>query len=199
MEIEEIVAREGWKKASVIKMRKLDSFLKESIRMHPLGQGQFPIPQPPLTIVGTTRLAIKTYTFSDGTTIPKGTLLAAPLPPIQSDETIYSNPDLFDGFRFSNLREREGESAKHHCSNTATEYLHFGHGQHAWYHYFKLGLMAFSPGRFFATTEIKLMLAFTILRYDIKTVDGNLPPQKCFGAMILPNMNASILYRKRAI
>ena len=37
-EIEAIIEKEGWTKASVMKMRKLDSFLKESIRMHPLGQ-----------------------------------------------------------------------------------------------------------------------------------------------------------------
>ena len=78
-------------------------------------------------------MALTDYTFADGTVIPKGTLLAAPLHPIQSDESIYSDPDVFDGFRFSNLRAVEGESAKHHSSNTATEYLHFGHGMHAWY------------------------------------------------------------------
>ena len=38
-EIESIVASEGWTKTSVDKMYKLDSFLKESIRMFPLGYG----------------------------------------------------------------------------------------------------------------------------------------------------------------
>jgi len=140
------------------------------------------------------------YTFSDGTVVRKGTLLAAPVSPIQFDETIYSNPDVFDGFRFSNLRAVEGESAKHHSSNTATEFLHFGHGMHAWYRQsLRDADGCFSPGRFFAVNEIKLMLAFTILRYDVKTVDGNQPPPTKFGAMVVPNRKASILYRKRAI
>jgi cytochrome P450 len=126
------VVSEGWTKASIMKMRKLDSFLKESIRIHPLGQSFPPRPHT-LTVVGSVRRAMTDYTFSDGTVVPKGTLLAAPVSPIQFDDTIYSNPDVFDGFRFSNLRAVEGESAKHHSSNTATEFLHFGHGMHAWY------------------------------------------------------------------
>ena len=41
-EIEEIVGKEGWTYTSVLKMRKLDSFLMESIRLHPLGQRTYP-------------------------------------------------------------------------------------------------------------------------------------------------------------
>lgn len=184
-----------------MKMRKLDSFLKESIRMHPLGQSLSPDSRLQiLTTVGSTRMAMIDYTFSDGTFIPKGTLLAAPVHPIVSDERIYSNPEVFDGFRFSNLREQEGESAKHHSSNTGTEYLHFGHGHHAWYCTPSAVLTGISsPGRFFAVNEIKLMLAFTILRYDIKTADGKPVAPIPLGGMILPNMKASILHRKRAI
>jgi Cytochrome P450 len=48
-EIETLVAEEGWKKSTVMKMRKLDSFLKESIRMHPIGQG---IPPPSTSGLG---------------------------------------------------------------------------------------------------------------------------------------------------
>lgn len=39
-EIETIVANEGWAESSVMKMHKLDSFLKESMRLYPLGQGK---------------------------------------------------------------------------------------------------------------------------------------------------------------
>jgi Cytochrome P450 len=38
-EIEPLVSKEGWTKATVMKMYKLDSFLKESMRMHPINQG----------------------------------------------------------------------------------------------------------------------------------------------------------------
>jgi len=38
-EIEEIVGTEGWSKLSMIKMQKLDSFVKESIRLSPMSHG----------------------------------------------------------------------------------------------------------------------------------------------------------------
>jgi cytochrome P450 len=77
---------------------------------------------------------MKPYTFANGVTIPTGTKVHAPLWSIHTDDTIYENPKEFDGFRFSNMREKNGEGAKHHASNTSTDYLQFGHGQHAWYH-----------------------------------------------------------------
>jgi hypothetical protein len=49
------------------------------------------------------------------------------------DEKTYPNALEFDGFRFSRMREQDGESAKHHSSNTSHDFLYFGHGQHAWY------------------------------------------------------------------
>jgi cytochrome P450 len=76
---------------------------------------------------------MRDYTFADGTSIPKGARIVAPIRPIHFDESIYKDADKFDGFRFSDMRELEGESAKHHVSNTNLEFLHFGHGHHAWY------------------------------------------------------------------
>jgi cytochrome P450 len=114
-----------------MKMRKLDSFLKESIRMYPLGQRNSVIDF--LISVGGARKAMKPYTFLDGTTIPEGVIIVSPMAPIMRDDSIYENPNVFDGFRFSKLREREGESAKHHSSNTDVDFLAFGHGHHAWY------------------------------------------------------------------
>jgi len=85
-----------------------------------------------LKSVGNVRQAMKPFRFSDGTLVPTGTLVAVPVAPIQGDESIYENANQFDGFRFSNLRERNGESAKYHVSNTSLEFLQFGHGHHAW-------------------------------------------------------------------
>lgn len=76
---------------------------------------------------------MKPHTFADGTTIPKGAIITLPIAAIQTDENFYPNGKEFDGFRFSKIREQQGESAKHHSSHTGTEFLHFGHGQHAWY------------------------------------------------------------------
>jgi hypothetical protein len=54
-----------------------------------------------------------------------------------------------------------------------------------------------SPGRFFAVNEIKLMLAFALLRYDFKTKDGKRPANLEFQGRCIPNPSAEILFRKR--
>lgn len=46
----------------------------------------------------------------------------------------YENPNLFDGFRFSRLREQPAEGAatfNRHVVSTATDFVPFGHGPHA--------------------------------------------------------------------
>jgi len=40
-EIESIVSREGWSKSSLDKMHKLDSFIKESLRMSGMPSGTY--------------------------------------------------------------------------------------------------------------------------------------------------------------
>lgn len=59
------------------------------------------------------RKALKDFTFSNGTTIPKGTFVCAASRPIHRDEEHYPNPDAFDGFRFADMRLSEAESVKH--------------------------------------------------------------------------------------
>lgn len=76
---------------------------------------------------------MKSFTFSNGVTIPKGTIVAVPLTGINYDETVYENPHEFDGFRFSRMFEKDGESAKYYATNISEEYLNFGNGVHAWF------------------------------------------------------------------
>jgi cytochrome P450 len=140
---------------------------------------------------------VKPFTFSNGVTIPMGVLLATPLLPVHLDETVYENADNFDGFRFSKKREFTGESAKHHSVNTSTEFLTFGHGEHAWYLIPETQLMV-SPGRFFVINELKLMLAFILLRFDVKTKNGVRPKDWEFQGTILPDVNAEILFKHRS-
>ena len=124
-----------------MKMKKLDSFIKESLRMNMVSGGtsstspSIPIAHTLNTcyVVGSHRKALKPYTFSNGVKIPAGQYLAVPTSGIHMDESIYEDAEKFDGFRFSRMREREGEGPKHYSVNTATEFLTFGHGKHAWY------------------------------------------------------------------
>ena len=79
------------------------------------------------------RKATKDFTFSDGTFIPKGTTLVVPSRSLHLNNEHYDNAHVFDPFRFSDMRDEEGEGTKHHFVSTSPEYLPFGHGKHAWY------------------------------------------------------------------
>jgi cytochrome P450 len=39
-EVDEVTKREGWTKSALDQMHKLDSFVKESQRLHPIGVGE---------------------------------------------------------------------------------------------------------------------------------------------------------------
>ena len=56
-----------------------------------------------------------------------------------------------------------------------------------------------SPGRFFATNELKSILAYLVLNYDIKLEDGitSVPKNLELGTTVMPDPNAKILLRRR--
>ncbi|KAF8507441.1 cytochrome P450 [Gautieria morchelliformis] len=175
-EVETIVAEEGWTKSSLTRMRKLDSFFKESQRMNGLGA------------VSMTRMALKDVTFSDGTTIPRGAIVSAVASACHHDDDIYSNGDTFDGFRFSDLREQGGNGNMNQFVATNPNFIAFGHGSHA------------CPGRFFAATVMKLIMAHLILTYDIKMEsEGVRPENKWLGFACRPDTNAELLFRRRQV
>ena len=117
-EIEQVMKEDGrdiasdgsfkFKKQSLPKLRKLDSFLKESQRLSPIG------------LISLTRITTAPLTLSTGHTIPKGVQVAFPaytisLDPNSTDVSSshnpksYSPPHEFDGFRFVKLRATEGK------------------------------------------------------------------------------------------
>ena len=79
-----------------------------------------------------TRVSKKDFTFSDGTFVPKGIMLAAPVIEIQKDAEHWEDPLVFNPWRFSEARERSGDSAKYDLFTTSLELPSFGHGRHAW-------------------------------------------------------------------
>ncbi|TFK50189.1 cytochrome P450 [Heliocybe sulcata] len=175
-EVAAAVNEDGWCRAALQKMRKVDSFLKESERFLGLGIGTFSL----------RRKVLKPYTFSDGTTVPVGVHVSAAVQCIHADEENYSDAEVFDGFRFAKLREEDGQSTKHQFVNTANNYLLFGRGRHA------------CPGRFFAATELKTILAHLIMNYDVKLEgDGLRPRDDWIGGSRMPNRKAKVMFRKR--
>ncbi|KAK7438229.1 hypothetical protein VKT23_018160 [Stygiomarasmius scandens] len=178
-EIERIVAREGWTKAGMGQMKLLDSFLKESARLNGLSS------------LGDTRKAVKDYTFSDGTFVPAGTWVNAAIWTISRDETYFPGGTEFRPFRFAELRDRDDgkENTKHQFTNPEEGMSAFGVGRHA------------CPGRFFASTEIKALLAHVLLNYDVKLPDNSkqVPPLFKFSFTIGANRDAKVLFRKRRV
>ena len=146
--------------------------------------------------VSSSRMALKPYTFSNGITVASGTFLAVPIWPIHMNENVYHKPHEFDGFRFSRLQEKDNEKKGLKAFSTSFDYLTFGHGLHSWY-LPSLQKNDTSPGRFLAVSQLKLMLAFVLLRFDIKTRDGIRPSDTRFQQICVPDRKAEILYRKR--
>lgn len=75
---------------------------------------------------------MKKFTFSNGVTVEPGEIVATNIAALHMDESLYKNAHEFDGFRFSRMRDENGESARLYSTNTSHEFLMFGHGKHAW-------------------------------------------------------------------
>ncbi|KAI1120162.1 cytochrome P450 [Nemania abortiva] len=164
-------------KTSFLKLKKMDSFIKESQRMSPLG----------LTTMMRVVMNPKGLKLSSGDVIPFGETVAGPNHAVNFSPKIYPNAAEFDGFRYSKLREVPGNETKHQFISTSTESINFGHGVGA------------CPGRFFASTEIKIMLVYLLVHFDVKLPDNVGRPQNVYtGTVCLPDMQAPVLFKKRA-
>ncbi|KAH9067779.1 cytochrome P450 [Lactarius vividus] len=171
-EVETAVAEEGWTKAGMDKMHKIDSFLRESLRVN--------------GILAVSRLALRPFTFSNGVTVPAGTIIAIPSAAVHMDGKIYPNPEEFDGLRYAKLRERDGGAATgHQATSTSAEYLTFGYGRHA------------CPGRFFAVNEVKALLAHILVTYDFKFEEGKQAPRSLIIDSTRIPGRANVMFRKR--
>ncbi|KAG6330494.1 hypothetical protein ID866_8595 [Astraeus odoratus] len=190
-EVERVVEKDGWTKEALGKMRRVDSFLKETLRYEGV------------SLLTVERKALKDVKLSDGTFIPKGTVMRVASKCIHHDPGVYDNADVFDPFRFTGLGDdREGSSYQMVTVNSAS--LPFGYGKLAWYA-LTLSSLAYqnlsihSPGRFFAAVELKMMLAHIVLSYDVKVdSNGHQPKNMVFGIAIVADRRAGIMFRKRS-
>jgi len=196
-EVEETTECEGWTKAALDKMHKMDSFIKESQRLHPPTNCKTCLIQCTMIQILTmwttgvmTRRALADYTFSDGTKIPAGSTLSVSTTHGHLNPETYEDPMKFDGFRFIKMKEHaEAEGLtdrKFDMVTTSLQSLAFGHGRHV------------CPGRFFAAAEIKMMLAYIIITYDTKLARDVRPPDLFLFHLCIPNPTAEILFRRRS-
>ncbi|KAL2350324.1 cytochrome P450 [Cryomyces antarcticus] len=175
-ELEQVRAEEGsaWSKASIAKLRRMDSFLKESQRFRPPG------------LVTMNRQVEKEVKLSNGIVLPVGTHIATAAGPNALDPAFFEDPETFDGFRFEKLRNLPGNDNKYQFVTTGPDQLHWGVGTHA------------CPGRFFASYEIKMLMAEILTKYDIVLKPGMGRPQDlAIDVRVIPDPSAEILFRNR--
>ncbi|KAF8897198.1 cytochrome P450 [Infundibulicybe gibba] len=193
-EVESVVTQEGLSKASLGKMRKLDSFVRESQRFTGTGACITPLlyfryrrlTHACTVVMG--RKVLRDFTFSNGTFVPAGNFITVASFATHHDEINYESPQEFDGFRFSKMREADGESIRHQMVSLSSKNVMFGSGRHA------------CPGRFFAVNELKAILAHVLLKYDVKLEDDSgRPADHWLGAAAIPNPYAKVMFRQRTL
>ena len=178
-EIKEISKEEGewvkWEKSSFTKLRKLDSFMRESQRFNPP------------TLLSMHRVMLQDHQFTDGTVIPRNTHISMAVNAIQNDPEVTPEPETFDGLRYYKLRQHKDESHLHQFSTTEEKVLNFGHGANS------------CPGRFFASLEIKIILVRLIMDYEYKFPDGKGRPENLKAhEFVFPNPEGELLMRRRS-
>lgn len=164
-------------------MKLLDSVMRESARLNPTN------------VMRMQRSVLQSFQLSDGTVIPAGVDIAVPALPVNLDESKYPDALRFDPYRFVRLRSGEKPDPIGYASrelyqfiSVTKENMAFGFGKPA------------CPGRFFAAAEIKLMLIFILIDYDIKMPDGleGRYANNVRGTSITPDFSKSIMIRRRA-
>lgn len=163
----------GYTRDALARLRKLDSFVQESLRFNGLGA------------LASTKLALTDFALSNGTVIPKGTLVSAPLRALHLDDEVYPDGASFQPWRF--VRAGGEAAPRQSLASTSPTYLPFGHGKSA------------CPGRFFAALELKMVTAYLVLNYDLK-LEGDateVPPVSWFITARVPNYKANVLVRRR--
>ncbi|KAI9806379.1 MAG: hypothetical protein M1825_006494 [Sarcosagium campestre] len=196
-----------WNKAALAKMTMTDSAVREGMR-----HAGF-LPQALHRVVA----AKDGLVLKDGTHLPKGTVLSSASYSIHHDDDVYANANAYDPFRFSDNRTSLDRAAAGASANTAADgpgihtteqdaahqhraeilrgknnatvttspsFLAFSHGRHA------------CPGRFFAANEIKLLLAYLTLNYELEPLETR-PADIWMATNCIPNLKATIRVRRR--
>ncbi|KAF3010112.1 hypothetical protein E8E14_000533 [Neopestalotiopsis sp. 37M] len=163
-------------RVAIGKLHKLDSFMKESQRFHPL------------LLITFTRWVWHDLPVLD-LVIPKHTNIGVPSQAMTMDPEINENPLHFDGFRFSKLRSNADSdpavAASCQWASSSLDNMAFGYG--------RVGC----TGRQFASVEIKMILIEILMNYELGTPPGGRPASLCYDAQIMPNPEAKIPMKRR--
>ncbi|KAH8897620.1 P450 monooxygenase [Thozetella sp. PMI_491] len=172
---QEAVLKDGWmgiSQQAMLDMKQLDSLMRESQRINPVGEFTF------------RRVVRSPITLSDGYQLNPGEQIAIPAKAINTDEGILADAHSFNPRRWI----RSPDTAPAPFSNSSASNLQFGLGRYA------------CPGRFLAAYAIKAITSRILLEYDFKLKDDSIlgrPPNIIEGDKILPNRDAVVLLKRR--
>ena len=134
------------------------------------------------------RKTLQEYTFSSGAKVPPGVIIAISCI-THLDPDVFEDPSKFDGFRFVKMKERAIMAGypdkKFDIVTVSPNSLNFGNGR------------TVCPGRFLAAADLKMVLAYVVVTYDVKLVDGVRPSDWFMMHLCGPNRMAEVLFRKR--
>lgn len=189
-EAERVLAEEGgkWTKAGLARCYRADSTVRESMRISNF------------MTRGVLRKVLPeggVENKAEGWRASKGAYIGFDVHSVQHDPEIYPVPETYDAFRFSRPKEegeassndkRKGEellkSKNTDLITTSDTFLPFGHGRHA------------CPGRFFVSLELKMLLAYMVMNYEVEPL-ATRPPNTWFGQNNLPPFKAKIRVKRR--
>ena len=131
--------------ADLISLQKLDSFIKEGQRLSPTVD---------LSLVRRVNRP-GGIPLSNGTLLPQGTFIGTSGAGIFRDPRVFPEPQAFDGLRFYKLRQQPGHAHKHQFVSLSDYDTQFGAGIQP------------CAGRMLVSNEIKIVMAYILLHYDI--------------------------------
>lgn len=177
------------------KMVKLDSAIRESMRLNPMSAHAL------------TREVIPAegITTPDGLHLPQRCRVAVDVSNMQREVGIDGDGSCFEPFRYYNAAKRDPSAKQRGSTHISEEFLPFSLGK--WVLpapsplnsseqlQLTLGRHA-CPGRFFAVHVLKLMLGYMIMHYDLEPLQTR-PKFLQVGDMALPPSEAVIRVRRR--
>lgn len=174
------IENNGWTNSSLLRLRKMESFLKESGRTNSAG------------IVSFQRLVLSPIPLSSGFIIPAGTHICTASDARSRDPALYESPSEFRPMRFysvpgTNLEQASEIDAANLFSSVTAGDSWFGVGRQA------------CPGRWYASAQIKLVLCLLLTEYEFKFPDGQLERPKNWvkDEKTGPDMEQVVFFRRR--
>lgn len=124
--------------------------------------------------------------LSNGFHIPSGTIVQCNTNILEESPPSWGDPLSFDGFRFYKLRSKPEDTNKYQFASPSFDSMQFGLGNDA------------CPGRFFASNQIKIILAYILRHYDIKFEEGEVgrPKNILFEVNVVADPTKNVLFRK---